>query len=211
MDEIVFLVEMVEQITKDELMVREILSTAKELFARHGLKKTTMEDIANAMGKGKSTLYYYFIGKTELFEAVVDEELKNLSRLTRQAINMATTAKDKLKAYVRIRAVIIEKFQNLSAVVYDGIFNHIADILKLKEKHDEIQIELIKEIIKGGVQSGEFRELAEKKIELFSWTLVAAFRGIELLFPVPELAQNCVKGPDLLVDIIVDGIKGGDK
>ncbi len=182
---------MVEQITKDELMVREILSTAKELFARYGLKKTTMEDIANAMGKGKSTLYYYFIGKTEIFEAVVDEELKNLSRLTRQAINMATTAKDKLKAYVRTRAVIIEKFQNLSAVVYDGIFNHIADILKLREKHDEIQIELIKEIIKGGVQSGEFRELAEKKIELFSWTLAAAFRGIELLLPVPELARNC--------------------
>ena len=65
---------MVEQITKDDSMVREILSTAKNLFAQHGLKKTTMEDIANAMGKGKSTLYYYFPGKIEIFEAVVDEE-----------------------------------------------------------------------------------------------------------------------------------------
>ena len=51
---------MVEQVAKDELMVREILSTAKALFAHHGLKKTTMEDIANSLGKGKSTLYYYF-------------------------------------------------------------------------------------------------------------------------------------------------------
>ncbi len=73
--------KMVEQITKDELMIREILSTAKMLFAQHGLKKTTMEDIANAMGKGKSTLYYYFPGKTEIFEAVVDEEMKNLVTL----------------------------------------------------------------------------------------------------------------------------------
>ena len=62
---------MLAQINKDELMVREILATAKKLFAQHGLKKTTMEDIANALGKGKSTLYYYFPGKTEIFEAVV--------------------------------------------------------------------------------------------------------------------------------------------
>lgn len=153
---------MVEQITKDELMVREILSAAKNLFSLYGLKKTTMEDIANAMGKGKSTLYYYFPGKTEIFEAVVDEELKNFLRLTRQAINMATTAKDKLKAYARTRMAAMEKFHNLSAVVYENICSHIADILKLKEKHDEIQIDLIKEIVRGGVQSGEFKELAEK-------------------------------------------------
>jgi AcrR family transcriptional regulator len=199
--------KMLEQITKDEVMVREILSTAKALFAQHGLKKTTMEDIANAMGKGKSTLYYYFPGKTEIFEAVVDEELKNLLRLTRQAINMATTAKDKLKAYSRTRARVMEKFHNLSSVVYEDIFNHIGVVLKLKQKHDEIQIDLIKEIIKGGVQSGEFKELAERDIELFSFTLVAAFRGIELPLPVSKLVRNCENGPDLLVDIMVDGIK----
>jgi AcrR family transcriptional regulator len=92
LDEILFLVEMVEQIAKDELMVRE-----KKLVAQYGLKRTTMEDIATAMGKGKSTLYYYFTNKTDIFEAVVNKELKNFLRLTRQAINIAVTAKDKLK------------------------------------------------------------------------------------------------------------------
>ncbi len=54
----------------------------------------------------------------------------------------------------------MEKFHNLSTVVYEEIFNHIGEILRLKQKHDEIQIELIKEIISGGVQSGEFKPLA---------------------------------------------------
>ena len=199
---------MVEQVAKDELMVREILSTAKTLFAHHGLKKTTMEDIANAMGKGKSTLYYYFSGKVEIFEAVVDEELKNLSRLTSQAINLANTAKDKLKAYSSTRARMMEKFHNLSSVVYEDIFNHIGVVLKLKQKHDEIQIDLIKEILNGGVQSGEFKKLAERDIELFSFTIVAAFRGIELPLSASRFVRNCENGPDLLVDIMVDGIKG---
>jgi AcrR family transcriptional regulator len=199
---------MLEQVTKDELMVREILSTAKMLFAQHGLKKTTMEDIANAMGKGKSTLYYYFPGKTEIFEAVVDEEMKNLLRLTRRAINTASCAKDKLKAYSRTRICVMEKFHNLSTVVYDDIFNHIGEVLKLKQKHDETQIELIKEIIKGGVQSEEFKKLTEGEIELFSCTLVAAFRGLELPIPVSTFVRSCENGTDVLVDMMVDGIKG---
>ncbi len=199
---------MLEQVAKDEVMVREILSTAKTLFAHHGLKKTTMEDIANAMGKGKSTLYYYFPGKTEIFEAVVDGELKNLLRLTSQAIDMAATAKDKLKAYSRTRARVMEKFHNLSSVVYEDIFNHIGVVLKLKQKHDDIQIDLIKEILKGGVQSGEFKKLAERDVELFSFTLVAAFRGIELPLSASKFVRNCENGPDLLVDILVEGIKG---
>jgi AcrR family transcriptional regulator len=199
---------MLEQVAKDEVMVKEILSTAKTLFAHHGLKKTTMEDIAFSLGKGKSTLYYYFQGKTEIFKAVVDEELKNLLRLTSQAINLASTAKDKLKAYSRTRARVMEKFHNLSSVIYEDIFNHIGVVLKLKQKHDEMQIDLIKEILKGGVQSGEFKQLAERDIELFSFTLVAAFRGIELPLSASRFVRNCENGPDLLVDIMVDGIKG---
>lgn len=199
---------MLEQVAKDELMVREILSTAKTLFAHHGLKKTTMEDIANSLGKGKSTLYYYFQGKAEIFEAVVEEELKNLLRITTQAINIARTAKDKLKAYSRTRARLMEKFHNLSSVVYEDIFNHIGVVLKLKQKHDEIQIDLIKDILKGGVESGEFKKLAERDIELFSFTLVAAFRGIELPLSASRFVRNYENGPDLLVDIMVDGIKG---
>jgi AcrR family transcriptional regulator len=199
---------MLEQVAKDELMVREILATAKTLFAQHGLKKTTMEDIANSMGKGKSTLYYYFPGKTEIFEAVVEEELKNLLRLTSQAINMSKTAKDKLKAYSRTRARLMDKFHNLSSVVYEDIFNHIGVVLKLKQRHDEIQVELIKEILKGGVQSGEFKQLNDRDVELFSSTLVAAFRGIELPISASKFVRNLENGPDLLVDIMVDGIKG---
>ncbi len=200
--------KMLEQVAKDEVMVREILSTAKTLFAHHGLKKTTMEDIAFSLGKGKSTLYYYFQGKTEIFKAVVDEELKILLRLTSHAINLASTAKDKLKAYSRTPARVMEKFHNLSSVVYQDIFNQLGVVLKLKQKHDEMQLNLIKEILLGGVESGEFKKLAERDIELFSSTLVAAFRGIEFPWSASRVVRSGENGPDLLVDIMVDGIKG---
>lgn len=91
-------------------------------------EKTTIEDIANAAGKGKSTLYY-FLGKIEIFEAVVDEELKTLLRMIRQTVNMATTAINNLKTYVRARAAAMEKFHSLSAVVYENLSSGITSIL----------------------------------------------------------------------------------
>ncbi|HET6559677.1 MAG TPA: TetR/AcrR family transcriptional regulator, partial [Prolixibacteraceae bacterium] len=40
-----------------------ILKTAQEIFSKYGYKKTTLDDIANAVRKGKSSLYYYFTSK----------------------------------------------------------------------------------------------------------------------------------------------------
>ena len=47
----------------------EILRAAMELFTKYGIDKTTMENIAEAAGKGKSTLYYYFKTKEDVFSA----------------------------------------------------------------------------------------------------------------------------------------------
>ncbi len=51
-----------------------ILDASRDLFARFGYKKTTMEDIAMALRKGKSSLYYYFKNKEEIFQAVIELE-----------------------------------------------------------------------------------------------------------------------------------------
>jgi len=40
---------------KDEIVKNEILFQAQKLFQQYGLKKTTMDDIALACGKAKST------------------------------------------------------------------------------------------------------------------------------------------------------------
>ena len=37
-----------------------------------------MEDIAHEAGKGKSTLYYYYKSKDEIFEAMITDEFSNI-------------------------------------------------------------------------------------------------------------------------------------
>ncbi len=48
-----------------------IVDAAQELFDRYGFAKTTLEDIAKAVGIGKATLYSDFTNKEEILMAVV--------------------------------------------------------------------------------------------------------------------------------------------
>lgn len=45
----------------------EILEAAKGLFNRQGYSKTSVDDISQAVGMRKSSLYYYFKNKEDLF------------------------------------------------------------------------------------------------------------------------------------------------
>ena len=196
---------MSEQNTKDERVVREILEAAKCLFSQYGLKKTTMEDVGKATGKGKSTLYYYFPGKTELFEAVVNDELKRLVQEIRKAINAESSSKGKLKAFLVLRLKLRDTVQNLGEVVYNEISTNYAEICRIKAHFESLQVDFIKEIVTGGVQSGEFKALTPDEISFYSMWTAAAFSGLEL----PSSTSACLTATEGSCDRIVDFILYG--
>ena len=44
-----------------------LVEVARQLFAKNGVQETTMNDIAEASGKGRRTLYTYFRNKEEIY------------------------------------------------------------------------------------------------------------------------------------------------
>ena len=55
---------------------KKILEAASEAFSAYGYDKTTVEDIAKMADKAKTTVYYYFEGKAEIFSAALEEEVR---------------------------------------------------------------------------------------------------------------------------------------
>jgi len=56
-----------------------IIDVAAGLFATAGLRRTTMETIAASAGRGRRTVYMYFSNKAEIYEAVVEKEIKQIT------------------------------------------------------------------------------------------------------------------------------------
>src|ERR1700757_4068724 len=54
---------------------QRIVDAARQHFFSHGFRSVTMDDLAQALGISKKTLYAYFPGKFDLLEAVLADKL----------------------------------------------------------------------------------------------------------------------------------------
>ena len=191
---------------KDEIVIEEILSGAKKLFGKHGLKKTTMEEIATAAGKGKSTLYYYFPSKNEIFEAVVEDEMKNVVKRIREAVNNSLTAKEKLKAFLNSQITSIIGFHSFREVLFDDLIDSMRMLICIKSRYEQIQIDMIKEILLGGCQSGEFKDIPSERMDKMSFVMVTAFRGLHFPLSIELSELQTHEYFDEMIDMLIAGI-----
>ncbi|MFL9485054.1 TetR/AcrR family transcriptional regulator [Chitinophagaceae bacterium LWZ2-11] len=197
---------MIEYCQKDEILETEILSAAGLLFKEFGFKKTTMGDIAQYVGKGKSTLYYYYTGKEEIFEAVINHEMKEFNTEIQAAINKPFSAKQKLKAYCKARFQKLSQLCNLSEALLNEIAELQCILSKIRKRYESFQIDLIKRVMEEGVERGEFKKITRENIELFSYLMVCSFRGLSVPFTVEKKYPQMDHQIDTMVDIFVDGI-----
>lgn len=59
-------------------MKDKIRNTAAHLFAEHGYKATSMQQIADAVGVTKAALYYHYVSKDKLFLDIVTDTFSEL-------------------------------------------------------------------------------------------------------------------------------------
>jgi AcrR family transcriptional regulator len=198
---------MAETLQRDEIVVRDIIDTARSLFRKTGFKKTTMGDIARGLGKAKSSLYYYYPSKEDIFEAVVYTEMDELLDQIRQSIRKASTSKEKLIIYCRCRLEKLNQLCNLSDALKTEIAELHCVIAQLKSKFDTTHVELVREILAEGVHSGEFKKINEDNIELIAYLMVSSFRGLAVPLMVGQNRSPCLDEQiDSIVNIMVEGI-----
>lgn len=59
---------------------KEILDTAEQLFASNGFDNTSTNDIINAIGIARGTLYHHFTSKEDILDSVIDRINEGLMR-----------------------------------------------------------------------------------------------------------------------------------
>lgn len=77
---------------------RDTLEAATGVFAERGFHGTSMADIARAVGTGNSAIYSQFVGKQQLFDAVVDEALQRLASRLSPAPTPAASTPEELRS-----------------------------------------------------------------------------------------------------------------
>jgi AcrR family transcriptional regulator len=193
------------QIVYDEIR-ESILAVAQGIFSRFGFKKTTMEDIAKAARKGKSTLYYYFKNKEEVFEAVVDYEATILAKKLQLIVdNEEIDPKEKLRQYILTRMKSFDELSNLYVTLKQDLLEQYAFVQKYRKKYDDLEISFIAKILRQG-NAGNIFNVKEENLDAVAFTLSMAMKGLEIPFFTENKYAELENRLDGLMDILFYGI-----
>jgi len=190
-------------LTKEELENRrhEIYHKVVNTFLKKGFQETSMQEIAEAAGLGKSTLYDYFKTKDEILIYFFEDQLNDMAEEA-QKIALQNLSADK-----RLREVMEKYIENLQA--NKNLF------LKLMQESQRLKLEsqkqiqqkrhayqdLIRALIDEGIREGVFRPLN---------SLLAARLLISAMAPVIFTSRTTGTPQEMLketLDIFFTGIE----
>lgn len=189
--------------SRDKAVREGIINAAREVFARYGFRKTTMDDIAKAARKGKSSLYHYFESKDDVFRAVVEKEGNILEREIERALEKEDTPQTKLMTYTVKRMEILNRVANFYSAFQDDYFENYGFIQKLRKKSDEWELNTIKNILQEGVDKKLF---CIKDLELSAYAIVTTMKGLEYHWAMQKDTSKLKSGINSLFEILFNGI-----
>ncbi|MEM7248989.1 MAG: TetR/AcrR family transcriptional regulator [Acidobacteriota bacterium] len=82
--------------TSDQDKRDRVLEGAREAFTRHGFRRVTMGDLAEAAGMSRPALYLVFPNKEEIFKAVLEEFAATALAEIREGLAGTDTTRDAL-------------------------------------------------------------------------------------------------------------------
>ncbi|WP_170111328.1 TetR/AcrR family transcriptional regulator [Mangrovibacterium marinum] len=190
-------------VNKKDANRENILKIAQEIFSKYGYKKTTLDDIANAVRKGKSSLYYYFSSKEDLFQAVILKEVEILKRELEKVILRNTDPVEKLRDYILTK---LNTYRGL-ANFYHALENDVTAIEfidNIKNKYNQEEIRMIKRILIEGVRKNAFDV---KDFTLVAIGITTAIKGLEMPLSAGDYGTvNLETGVDNILKILCYGI-----
>ena len=189
--------------TNDNKQKERILSAAKNLFSRFGLEKTTMEDIAKAAGKGKSSLYYYFKSKEEVYAEVIRKEIAGLKTIISKAIEEEDDPYNKFTRFVGTRLNYLNEKADQYTTIKDEYLKHYQFIQNLTADYSDWEMSTIKDIIEYGRDRGLFLVTDSEAI---SRAIFFALKGLEYPWTTNLTRIELEKSVYVLVDILLKGI-----
>lgn len=182
-----------------------IIKSALKIFAKKGFFKATVDDIAQAAGLAKGTLYLYFKDKASLYISVIEEHFKVGIEYLQKVEKESTTSTKKLKKIAGEWIDTMLKLKNSFFMFSMENINLSSKLMKavkpIMNTHLKEMIDIIARIIEHGIVKKEFRK-AEPRVAALHYlnTLRTGF-FVSFLISEKPIHRN------ELLELFFDGLK----
>lgn len=139
-------------------MLGRILRAARACFARYGVHRTSMNDVAQAAGVSRQTLYNTISGRQELIEAVVVLRIEEMSEELRTVLEAQPTFVDAIVETSLASVELARKDPELTNLVETATTIRLFEIIAgpFPAIHDAVA-RLFKPLFEQARQAGDLR------------------------------------------------------
>ena len=182
-----------------------ILRTAAKLFREHGYERTSVRQIAEALGMTSGSLFYHFATKEELLVTVMEEGVRDIMRGVQKGLAGESCLPERMLAMVRchLTALLGPKLDAMTVMLYE--WRSLSEpararVLKSRDAYEELWIAPIHEAAALGLVDADTGLVRHTVLGALNWTAqwyrpdrrmgveVLAQHMFHLLFP--RLAQR---------------------
>ena len=165
--------------TKEEQIRDEIITAAIGVFESYGFARVSMQDISKAGKKGRTTLYYYFRNKTEVFDAAVEKLCLQIFDTCQAVIDPNASMATNLENFYT------KKLQEVKFLTkrYHLVLDDLRQQPELASSTTRVLLEkegsVLYNMIRWAIEKKEIAELSEADSHFLAETIVTAFKSFE--------------------------------
>jgi AcrR family transcriptional regulator len=174
---------------------RVLLEAAAEVFARKGYHRTTVDEIARAIGVAKGTIYYHFENKEDLYLAIIREGVYLFKEQLGKAVATSVSTPDKISKLIDEQLLFYEQEKDLVFLFLKELCNTDLRREVLAEMLTDC-LKIIRVVIEEGIRDGSL-EAVDPEITtpvLFGMVSIAALHYLSYNREIPRKPVSKVIG-----------------
>jgi AcrR family transcriptional regulator len=150
--------------TKQDVLLEfrraEILDAARKVCAARGYHEMTVDEIAQAAGVAKGTLYLYFRSKNEIYWAMIENILSILHEQVRAELSKPGSIEDCVRRFVETKMTYFEAHHDLLRLYYNEVNSIGARPPRSREQFERRyleQVRLLQSALDAAISGGTLR------------------------------------------------------
>jgi AcrR family transcriptional regulator len=200
-------------VVPDDIAKDEILRAALRLYQKLGPTNVTMDDVAGASGRSRTSLYYYYKNRDEIYHAVMEKIADEMAAEIRQAVMAVESMPDKTYAFChsKIKAslggwkkVLTAMWAAMSAEEQSRHGRVMATLHNRLIYHEGL---ILNEILAGAARRKEMRAISPGDQDMLVFLISSGIRGLRReIFELHD-PHDLTAALRLLTDIVVKWLR----
>ena len=148
------------RVTDPESARGKLLQTAAHLFRSKGYERTTVRDLAGAVGIQSGSIFHHFKSKDEILRSVMEETIIYNTALMHAALAEAHTLQERVLALIRceLQSIMGGTGEAMAVLVYEWRSlseEGQAQVLALRDTYEQIWLAVLGEAREAGYFKGD--------------------------------------------------------